>query len=122
MIEVGRGELDAEQFSVLTSEARARANAAAFGEAAAIYCGRRFRSGAGGRWPGSSSSRSDATSSSTSTSGGSTALMDRIDCELALGRHDDLLGELEVLARRASAARAAVRAADARAVPLRPAS
>ena len=46
-------------------------------------------------------------------------LEERIDAELALGR-TDLVGELEALIARPSAARAAARAADARALPLGP--
>ena len=96
MIEVGRGELDAEQFSVLTSEARARANAAAFGEAATIYAE------ALSLWRGRALSGIELESVGRHEleqldEGRITALMDRIDCELALGRHDDLVGELEVL-------------------------
>ena len=96
MIEVGRGELDAEQFSVLTSEARARANAAAFGEAAAIYAE------ALSLWRGRALSGIELESVGRHEleqldEGRITALMDRIDCELALGCHDDLVGQLEVL-------------------------
>ena len=47
------------------------------------------------------------------------ALEERIEAELGLGRHAELVGELEQLAARASAARAVRRATDARAVPLR---
>ena len=44
---------------------------------------------------------------------------DRIDADLALGRHADLVGELESLVVVEPAARAPARAADGRAVPLR---
>ena len=47
---------------------------------------------------------------------------DRIDADLALGRHADLVGELESLVVVEPAARAAARAADGRAVSLRPPS
>ena len=45
-------------------------------------------------------------------------LEERIDADLAAGRHADLVGELEALIARAPAARAAARPADARALPL----
>ena len=48
------------------------------------------------------------------------ALEERIDADLELGRHDQLVGELEALVARAPAARAPARAADARALPVRP--
>ena len=97
------GELDAEQFACSRAEARARANAGrvrgsvddvrggAFALARARAVGGRARVGRA------------ATRSSDSTRRRVVALMDRIDCELALGRHDDLVGELEVLVARASA-------------------
>ncbi len=81
---------------MLTSEARARANAAAFGEAATIYAE------ALSLWRGRALSGIELESVGRHEleqleEGRITALMDRIDCELALGRHDDLVGELEVL-------------------------
>ena len=49
-----------------------------------------------------------------------TCLGARIDADLALGRHAELVGELQALVGGASAARVAARAADAGALPLRP--
>ena len=49
------------------------------------------------------------------------ALEERIEADLALGRHAELVSELEALVAGAAAARAAARAADARALPLGPA-
>ena len=46
------------------------------------------------------------------------ALEERIEADLALGRHAELVGELEALIARAPAARAPARPADARALPL----
>ena len=60
------------------------------------------------RRPGSRSSTCDATE-------------DRIDADLLLGAHAQLVGRARGARRAASAPRAAARAADARAVPLRPA-
>ena len=48
------------------------------------------------------------------------ALEERIEADLALGRHAQLVGELEALVARAPAARAPARPADARALPLGP--
>ena len=81
---------------MLTSEARARANAAAFEDAATIYAE------ALSLWRGRALSGIELESVGRHElerleEGRIAALMDRIDCELALGRHDDLVGELEVL-------------------------
>src|SRR3954451_14547202 len=96
LIEVESGELDAQQFSVLAGEARARASAAEFEEASAIY------SEALSLWRGRALSGIDLESVGRHElerldEERIVALMDRIDCDLALGRHDDLVGELDVL-------------------------
>ena len=95
-IEVAADKLDVSRFAALTVEARAQANATAFEAASTIYAE------ALSLWRGRTLSgielesvdrheieRLDETRVVT--------LMDRIDCDLALGRQDDLVGELEVL-------------------------
>ena len=47
-------------------------------------------------------------------------LADRIDADLACGRHEELVGELEALVQQHPLRRAAARPADARALPRRP--
>src|SRR3954447_11512667 len=96
LIEVEDGELDAQQFSVLTAEARARASATEFEEASAIY------SEALSLWRGRALSGIELESVGRHElerldEERIVALMDRTDCDLALGRHDDLVGELDVL-------------------------
>src|SRR3954453_474622 len=96
LIEVESGELDAQQFSVLTGEARARASAADFEEASALY------SEALSLWRGRALSGIELESLGRHELERLPRervfpLMGRIACDLALGRHDDLVGELDVL-------------------------
>ena len=83
-------------------------------------CARRWRCGAARRWPTSPTSRSPSAEIARLEELRLVALEARIEADLALGRHAELVGELEAPGRRAPAARAPPRAADARAVPLRP--
>jgi peptide/nickel transport system substrate-binding protein len=96
LIKVGAGELDAHEFAALTSVARTRAQAGALEEASALYAN------ALALWRGRAMSGIDFESVARHElerldESRVVAVMDRIDCELALGRHDDLVGELEVL-------------------------
>ena len=63
-------------------------------------CARRSRSGAARRSPTSSSRRSRGTEVARLDELRLAALEERIDAELALGRHDAILGEIEALATR----------------------
>ena len=77
------------------------------------------RSGAARRSPTSPTSRSRRRPIARLEELRLAALEERIEADLALGRHAELVGELEALVARASAARAAARPADARALPRR---
>ena len=85
--------------------------------------GRAVRAGvgavAGSRWPSSPRNRSRAPRSPGWQEQRLTALTARIRADLAVGRHAELIGELEDLAGPVSAARGAARAADAEPVPVR---
>ena len=114
--------VDLFEFVRLCAEGRA---ALAVGDAAAAAETLRARSRSGEGRPladlaGRSRSRTDGDRSG-SRSCALAALEDRIDADLALGRHGQLVAELERLVGRVPVARAAARAADARALPLRPA-
>ena len=96
LIQVRAGELDAEEFAALTAEARARASAAEvedasalFAEALALWRGRPL---AGIELESVGRHELERLEEQHVV-----ALMDRIDCDLVLGRHEHLVGELEVL-------------------------
>ncbi len=96
LIEAAGDELDALRFVELTIKARAQANAAAFEAASTTY------TEALSLWRGRTLSGIDLESVDRHEverldEARVVALMDRIDCDLALGRQDDLVGELEVL-------------------------
>ena len=95
-IEVAPGALDAQRFNALTAEARVHAEAGDFAAATDLY------GSALGLWRGRALAGIELESlgrheverlEETRIA----AVMDRIDCELALGRHGGAVGELEVL-------------------------
>jgi DNA-binding SARP family transcriptional activator/ABC-type branched-subunit amino acid transport system substrate-binding protein/streptogramin lyase len=95
-IELAADQLDALRFAELTDEARARANAKQPEHASAIYAD------ALALWRGNALAGIELESVGRHElerldESRIVALMDRIDCDLALGRHDDLVGELDVL-------------------------
>ena len=95
-IEVAGDKLDALRFAALTVEARAQANGAAFEAASTIY------TEALSLWRGRTLSGIELESIDRHEierldEARVVTLMDRIDCDLSLGRQDDLVGELEVL-------------------------
>ena len=73
---------------------------------AAAVCGRRWGCGGVRRWRTSPMSRSRRAEIARLEESRLAALEDRIDADLALGEHARLVGELEALVARASAARA----------------
>ena len=96
LIEVAADKLDVSRFAALTVDARAQANATAFEAASTIYAE------ALSLWRGRTLSGIELESVDRHEierldEARVVTLMDRIDCDLALGRQDDLVGELEVL-------------------------
>ena len=87
------GALDAARFQALVEQARARGAAPRPPTASAT----RSRSGAARRSPTSPTSRSRRTRSRRLEDLRLAALEDRIEADLALGRHEDVLPELESL-------------------------
>ena len=97
MLRVEPGELDLRRFERLVEDGR-RAFEAGDAERAARALREARTCGAGGRWPIWSSSRSRVWTSSGSRSFTWSAIEERIEAELALGRHRRLVAELEALA------------------------
>ena len=98
MLRVEEGELDLQAFESSVSPMAGRRSSMAILSRPRCCCARRSRCGAAGRWPISSSSRSRGSRSSGSRSCACYAIEERIDAELALGRHAALCPELEALA------------------------
>ena len=84
-------------------------------------CARRSSSGAGRRWPSSRASRSRAWKRGRLEELRLAALEERIEADLALGRHAELVGELEALIAEHPHRERLRGAADAGALPLGPA-
>ena len=114
MLRVEPSELDLARFEQLLVEARATDPE----DARHGSCARRWRCGAGRRWPISPTSPSPRAEIARLEELRWAALEQRIDADLASGRHAELVGELEALVDRASAPGASARPADARALPL----
>ena len=96
LIEVAADKLDVSRFAALTVEGRVQANATAFDAASTIYAE------ALSLWRGRTLSGIELESVDRHEierldEARVVTLMDRIDCDLALGLEDDLVGELEVL-------------------------
>ena len=83
-------------------------------------CGRRSRSGAARRWP-TSTTRSRGPERAQLEERHASALEQRIDADLELGRHAELVSELEALVREDPLRERRRGAADARALPVGPA-
>src|SRR3954451_13223985 len=96
-IEVRSGELDALRFAALAVEARTQADAAAFEAASTIYT-EALSLWRGDTLAGIALESLDRHEAERLDEQRVVTLMDRIDCDLALGRHDDLVSELDVLA------------------------
>ena len=115
LIRVEPGELDLQRFVELVERARGpslRPRRAVLREALALWRGPALADVADAPFAEGEAARLEE--------GRLAALEERIEADLALGRHAELVGELEALDGRASLPRAAAPAADARPVPLRP--
>ena len=119
-LRVGPGELDVDRFRQRFEEGR-RAQAAGDPERASLLLRRSAaRSGAGRRSPTSPTRRSPASEIGRLEELHLSVLIERMDADLALGRHGDLIGELETLVAQHPTAGAPAWAADARSLPFRP--
>ena len=117
-LRVRPGELDAERFARLVEDGR-RALAAGEPSTRRRCCARRWRCGAGRRSPSWRSSRSRRPRSRGWRSSGWPRSRRASRPTSPCGRHAALVGELQQLVAAQPDARAARRAADARALPLR---
>ena len=119
VLEVGPDELDVDRFERLVEEGRralaagsAEDAATALAEALALWRGSPLADFAYDSFAQSEIGRLDELRLG--------AVEERLEADLALGRHADVTAELQALVARASIARAPARAADARPVSLRP--
>ena len=117
VLRVAPDQIDARRFE----RALARCAAAAAPRSGATLLSRRSRSGAVRRSRSSRSTTSRRPRSGRLEELRLVALEERIEADLELGRHGDVVGELEALVARAPAARDVPPAADARALPRGPA-